>query len=139
MCKFCVICGRVDHNCRIIIHRFPTDLKRKQLWIEYVKKFGVNPKSLSLTARLCMRHFNADTDYTTNFNNKRLKINAVPSMNLTKVNEDILKIKKVNLIILSNIKPIESISKDNLANLGQEFIEKNNFEDDIQFMYSDSE
>lgn len=59
-------------------YSLPTESNRRKLWIKYAEEHGIDPKSISAGAKLCVRHFNAD--FISNLKTNRLTNNAVPSL-----------------------------------------------------------
>ncbi|XP_060856929.1 uncharacterized protein LOC132934613 [Metopolophium dirhodum] len=77
MVKLCVICGIMDGDNDVSMHRIPTDVRRLQ-WVEFVVKqgFPVNP-----TSKLCSRHFIPGHDYIEGeAQRRRLRHTAIPSL-----------------------------------------------------------
>ncbi|CAI6356667.1 unnamed protein product [Macrosiphum euphorbiae] len=77
MVKRCVICGNVDGDNNVSVHRFPTDERRLQ-WVEFVVNQGF---PVNLTSTLCSRHFVPGLDYRQEHARRRsLFHTAVPSL-----------------------------------------------------------
>ncbi|XP_029348007.1 uncharacterized protein LOC115034743, partial [Acyrthosiphon pisum] len=77
MVKRCVICGNVDGDNNVSVHRFLTDVRRLQ-WVEFVVNQGF---PVNLNSTLCSRHFVPGLDYNEgNVRYRRLLHTAVPSL-----------------------------------------------------------
>ncbi|XP_060871522.1 uncharacterized protein LOC132945778 [Metopolophium dirhodum] len=77
MVKLCVICGNMDGDNDVSMHRIPTDVRRLQ-WVEFVvnQSFPVN-----LSSKLCSRHFIPGHDYIEGeAQRRRLRHTAIPSL-----------------------------------------------------------
>ncbi|CAI6358031.1 unnamed protein product [Macrosiphum euphorbiae] len=77
MVNRCVICGNVDGDNNVSLHRIPTDGRRLQ-WVEFVVNQGFH---VNLSSRLCSRHFVPGIDYVEgDARRRRLDRAAVPSL-----------------------------------------------------------
>ncbi|CAI6368927.1 unnamed protein product [Macrosiphum euphorbiae] len=77
MVRRCVICGNVDGDNNISLHRIPTDVRRLQ-WVEFVVNQGFH---VNLNSALCSRHFVPGLDYVEGGAlRRRLVRTAVPSL-----------------------------------------------------------
>ncbi|KAL5245972.1 hypothetical protein ACI65C_013380 [Semiaphis heraclei] len=104
----CFICGRTRNSgskdLGISFHQIPKNEKYREQWLDFIRKFETDDKTIKSRSVVCSEHFTADCFRKYN-NTNLLKEFSVPSISVSRLKS----VKNYNFEI-DGIQPINSLN-----------------------------